>query len=254
MAAKCKICKERPRSQAESSIQCTKCLEWLHMSCVGKGKVPKLNPLTFKCDTCDHENSEVRLPEFQKAFDIEEQLMKITEKLVKLDQLDIIQETLSKSMDKMIALETRVQDLEQRIVGKGGIQDGVQELGRDIEEMKQYTRVNSLIISGIPDKEALEPKQVAIDIANYLGINISLANIDTAHRLPTRAKGKDRPIVVKFVNRWCKDDIMEKLVEINLKRDYLDTQKLGYIAAHKQCLLTNTSPPRCKKSTILAES
>jgi len=143
---------------------------------------------------------------------MKDQLPKI---ITKLDNLDTIQQQLT--------------SLQKKITGTDGIQHKVERALTDLEDIQQYTMINNLIISGIPDLENFEPKQVALDLANYLGVDIGLNNIDTAHRLPTKIKGKDRPIIVRFVNRWAKEEISGKVMEKNRQKDCLNTKRLGYV-------------------------
>jgi len=142
---------------------------------VGNGKFIKLNPAKFTCSACDQSDVEGAM---SNTGSVEDQLSKI---INKLDKLDTIQESLA--------------SLQMKITGTNGIQEKVEKALRDLEDMQQYTRINNLIISGIPDLEDLEPKQVVLDLANYLGVDIGLNNLDTAHRLPTKIKGKDMPTI-----------------------------------------------------------
>ncbi len=87
----------------------------------------------------------------------------------------------------------------------------------------------------------------AVDLGQYLGVKVQMDNIDTAHRLPTRAKDAARPILVKFVNRWCKDLIMEKIIQMNKAKDPLTTVKLNYPSPCRNVYVSEHLIPNLQK-------
>lgn len=246
MAAHCilcsEICKEKPKNQSESSIQCKVCQCWSHNVCVGKGKFLKLSPTNFKCHTCQEE--EVRVP---LGMDVDKKLNEIVNQLKKLDQLDDIKKAVDAITENMQSMGNRVMALEEKIDGEDGIAQNIAKIQHDTEEAKQYARINNVVITGIPDDDSIDPKQAVIDLGNYLGIDIGLGNIDTAHRLPTKAKGKPKPILVKFASRWCKEEIMNKVKEKNLAKNYIDSKKLGYTAPNQAVFINEHLTPHMQE-------
>lgn len=95
-------------------------------------------------------------------------------------------------------------------------------------------RKNNLIIEGIP--EDMDEIKAVIDLAEFLGVEITENNIDCAHRLPTRTPGKEKPIVAKFVQRWCKDKILEKYVAKMIAKEHIDRAQLNYITNSNQII------------------
>lgn len=71
-----------------------------------------------------------------------------------------------------------------------------------INELEQYSRRNCLRISGVKEETNEECSHLVQNIAcQNLGIDLSPADIDRAHRLgPQRNDGKARQIIVKFTS------------------------------------------------------
>lgn len=90
--------------------------------------------------------------------------------------------------------------------------------------MKNYQRKNNLIITGIPENLMGNCMNVVIDIADYLGFKLDDSYIDAAHPLPTRNGTK---IVVKFLNRWIKEKILDAYIA-EAKKGGLKTTSLSY--------------------------
>jgi len=178
---------------------------------------------------------------------VDDKLNNIIKSLERLNQLDTINVNLQTLTSKIDSIGTRVADLEEKIGGLNGVRTQVNVLQRDVDNMVQYSRINNLVISGIPDLEAIEPKQAVIDMAHYLGVAIELVNIDTAHRLPTKIQGKDKPILVKFVDRWCKEAIMDRIAEMNRAKDYVDTKKLGYTCPQQAVFVNHHLSPKMQE-------
>lgn len=91
------------------------------------------------------------------------------------------------------------------------------------EDTKQYLRRNNIIIHGIPET-GRDVYQEVILLAKTLDVNLQGGDIDVAHRLPTRQSGKPKPIVLKLVNRWKKEELLKAKAT---KKD-LTSADLGY--------------------------
>ena len=80
---------------------------------------------------------------------------------------------------------------------------------------EQYSRRNNLRIAGIPEDQ---DRQSSVSVANkvvtlvneHLGIAIEPNDIDIAHRLGKFKPNCNRPVIVRFVRRQTKIDIMRK--------------------------------------------
>ena len=84
-----------------------------------------------------------------------------------------------------------------------------------LNDLEQYGRRNSVRITGLlNDTENQTSNAVAEQSANLinqkLGIRIEYRDIDVAHRLGKYIHNKNRPVIVKFVRRQTKIDIMKR--------------------------------------------
>lgn len=114
-----------------------------------------------------------------------------------------------KEKDYTVAkLQTRVGSLESKIA----------KLEEQIDDVEQYERRDTLILSGpvIPSEHSMENAAdlVVNTIKDNLKINIVHADINIAHRLGPKKQNKDRPLIVKLQNRTKKSEIMDACVTI----------------------------------------
>ena len=83
-----------------------------------------------------------------------------------------------------------------------------------LNELEQYTRINNVVFHGLQDLDKTETpentmKLVADVVKKHTGIQLSKTDIDYGHRLGRFKNGKCRPIVIKFVSRDKKIQIMK---------------------------------------------
>ena len=85
---------------------------------------------------------------------------------------------------------------------------------KHINELEQYGRKNNIRISGIGHDNMYETSYdtaegIANMLRNKLMVEVSALDIDIAHRLGKYEEGKVRPVIVKFVQRQMKHNIMK---------------------------------------------
>lgn len=93
----------------------------------------------------------------------------------------------------------------------------LEALRQDIKNMetkssdsKQDEMCNNLIINGIPESQSENaPREVCKLVKQHLKIDISTIDIDYCYRLGRPDPQKVRPVAVRFVNRWVRDDIFK---------------------------------------------
>lgn len=90
------------------------------------------------------------------------------------------------------------------------------------DNLEQYTRRNTLRISGIPEETDEETDKIVLHLASNLGVGLSDNDIDRSHRVgvPGRvgtapgAKRKDRDIIVKFTRYNARNKLYQKRKEL----------------------------------------
>ena len=127
-------------------------------------------------------------------------------------ELHSVQENIVKTKDRVVDTEDRVRQLDMKEEGREKRMFAVE--GRTIDQEARGRRAN-LIFHGIPDKEERhEGKKVASEfIKKELKIDHPIA-IDKAHRIGQKIDGKDRPLIVKFIEH-------EQLLEVSKARTKL---------------------------------
>lgn len=249
--AACQVCEEncvnRPKNNAEASIKCDNCVNWAHWKCVGQKNPQKIvKPKTYKCSDCRARFLEVKSEVMSGSRkDPSDKKMSVT---VSNDKLDQIMEKLSKleTIEKdckeiRISLDNRVTEVEKDV---RNLEGSLQYVANQVEDSQQYQRVNNLIISGIP--EQIDPYKAVIDLANLLNVKITKENIDIAHRLPSRKSPK--PILVKFIQRWAKQDISEA----RYKKKELTTKDLKYDGPNSKIFLSEHLIPALQELHYVA--
>lgn len=94
------------------------------------------------------------------------------------------------------------------------IQEQMNSMQKQIYSIEQYLRANNLEIVGLPEPANNEEyhEDILLDALNSLpnlGYNITGADIDISHPIPTRRRDGKKVMVCKFVSRKTKNDILE---------------------------------------------
>ena len=124
---------------------------------------------------------------------------------------------------------------------------------QNMNELEQYQRRNNIRISGIKDREDEKTcfqtmEAVCLELNNRAAsLNLTMADIDIAHRLGKYKKDKNRNIIVRFVSRATKIRVFQHRKELKSKDIYVneDLTKLN------QDVLTSV---RVKKKDIIEQA
>ena len=89
-----------------------------------------------------------------------------------------------------------------------------------IDEFQEYSFQYNVKIVGVPevcsDEAASTTSKLCVKLFKEMGENISIQDIDTAHRVPQRNNaGNPKPIVCRFVRRLVKESLMSHRNEIS---------------------------------------
>ena len=129
------------------------------------------------------------------AKDFKTELETLKDEIIKKDTL------ISTLTDEVSELKTKLYDLESHI-----------------DRVEQYERRDTLIVSGpaLPvETQAENPTMVAVStMKDQLKINLKVEDISVAHRLGPVSEQRNRPIIVKLVNRSLKYDLVGACVRI----------------------------------------
>ena len=132
-----------------------------------------------------------------------------------------------------------------------GLTEGISKLHDDnvalrteLEELKQYSRRNSLRISNPnwPERMNEDTDQLVLDLAWQMGVDLAMWEIDRSHRVGNYSAGKPRPILVKFIGYRPRQRLFEargRLRQHNhLRTVYINedlTKQTNHVAYKARC-------------------
>lgn len=123
-------------------------------------------------------------------------------------------EFLSKQYDDLHLFRDIAKDELQRLSTKlEALKAKVDTIGNAIDEIQEYSFQYNVKIVGVPerlqDDSTASISKLCLNIFKETGADVSMYDIDTAHRVPNRNNnGKPKPIVCKFVRRLAKESVM----------------------------------------------
>ena len=89
-------------------------------------------------------------------------------------------------------------------------------VSRNIDEFQEYSYQYNVKIVGVPQTSQDESSAITSALCERLfkamGSAVSIQDIDTAHRVPTRntGNGGPRPIICRFIRRLSKDNVLNQ--------------------------------------------
>lgn len=119
---------------------------------------------------------------------------------------------------KMKELEQTVSDLSKTITSKDGV---IKELTGRIAHIEQYSRNKNIEINGVIQKENENIIDVVSKVIAVLGVELGIDDIEVAHRIPTRHQDRPSPIIVQFLKRKIRDEILSRRQTHVITNDYV---------------------------------
>ena len=116
------------------------------------------------------------------------------------------------------AIEAMLPQLEASIVAEnerlskevGHLRSALQSQAFELDRLAQYSRRENVRLHGIPETADENTNDVVITLASDMGVHIDEHNICISHRLQKSRSMQERPIIVRFVRRDTKTDMMRK--------------------------------------------
>ena len=101
------------------------------------------------------------------------------------------------------------------------IAEKVDDLAQAIEEFQAYSYGFNVKILGVPEcvsnESALQTSNLCVAIFNKMGAEVSLTDIDIAHRVkPRNPFNRPKPIICKFIRRLAREEVMKRRTAISL--------------------------------------
>lgn len=171
--------------------------KWVCISCTEKPKktiIPKV-PSKENSDSSDEEDEEEGIMTKTNTSSIEK----------KLDLLLAGQNRTNKTIEK---LEEMVKSLKEELKEKEKVID---ELKDELHEFQQHYRNSYLEIHNLPeDNHETQEKlmDMVIKIAAEVGVRLMKEEIEASHRIQTRNKNKEKPVIVHLASRKKRNEII----------------------------------------------
>lgn len=176
----------------------------------------------WKCDTCKSETSSVISNKSEDTASESNQVLAAISKLseeinnkidLRFDKLTEVIADVKSSFNVLRQEFAAVKQSQDTVVSEVNVlkEDNlalaseINFLRSQVIDLQQYSRINNVIITGIPVTVNEDMLSILGNVAEILGVSFKKTDVSAAHRLPQR-KGATRPpsIVVQFVSRASK--------------------------------------------------
>ena len=139
-------------------------------------------------------------------------------------------EFLSKGYDELILFQAKATaELKQARSRLDELIVKIDAIGQAVDEIEEYSYKFNLKVVGLPEmkekESAEETSSLCVKLFREMGAEVTIHDIDMAHRVPTReAHGGPKPIVCKFVRRLARN----KVINLRLESHNLRPANLGF--------------------------
>ncbi|PSN40358.1 hypothetical protein C0J52_18458 [Blattella germanica] len=117
--------------------------------------------------------------------------------------VEFVSEKFDSLKSEILALKDEVKTVRSEITS---LKSENSLLRSQVQDLQQYSRRDNIVINGIPETSNENVYDVLDNVADIIHAKDLNNSIRVAHRLPTRMKGKERPIVVRFAFRHSRDE------------------------------------------------
>lgn len=273
MSGKCGVCsKVTTNRSSRQKIKCNECNGEFHGDCVNLTQqdieyyVSENEP--WRCPTCQKvRRSSLRAGDkvgvsnedvMKFLQEMKEELKSHTDKQLKSledelgksvenchDKISELVETVNRQSATLKEYEKLFDSLKQE---NTDLQVKVKGLEQQLDEADQYSRVNCLEINGIPETNQENITEIVKTIGTTLGVEVAAEDIDACHRLGPKTDGRRRGIIVKFVRRQMKEELLRKR---KVKRN-LNTSDIGMASGPADVVYMNESLSPARRKVLNA--
>lgn len=276
MSDKCRECDKVIPNRLKLKIQCSDCKGLFHGNCVKLSQEDidflVADNAIWRCPPCDkNRRSSLRAenPEAPTEFvsnedmmvflrQMKEELKNHTENKLKSletelgksvecchDKITDLIETVNKQANTLKKYEELFDTMKQ---DNATLRAKVKNLEQQVDEAEQYSRINCLEINGVPEANNENVIEIVKSVGDALGVKLSSEDIDASHRLGPKQDGRRRGIIVKFVRRHVKEEMLRKR---KIKRN-LNTNDIGMSSGPAEVVYMNESLSQSRRKVLNA--
>lgn len=197
----------------------------------------KVTRKTTVLESSDSEDSEVDIME-EKIEKVMKKVMNEFKKEIK-KELQEFEKSLSFTSGKMEEMLEEMKELKKRQVSLENenemLKEKVRKMEISVEDLEQYSRNRNIEINGIPFTKDENLEKIVKDIGIDINVEIKDGEIDVVHRIPTRNNKNPEPVVVQFLSRKKRDEMIQKAKDKQITTTTLNMsgpQRTIYINEH----------------------
>jgi hypothetical protein len=196
--------------------------------------------------------------EFKKEIDhIKRELNSLTQKCNEIEksqsflatEYDNVKTSIQTTKKEVMETAKSLKEVEVKIKSAD---DRIYDQDTRMDNIEQYLRRDCIEITGIPTVSQDNPKQIAVELGEMLGIEVTEHHISIAHRLPPTRKIRNR-IIVKFVHRNMKEEFYKrrsKLIGKKSKDIPSVAKEYGKTIHESNSIFINESLTSCRKKLL----
>lgn len=216
-----------------SSIKCTVCEKLFHLTCVNEEKI-KRSTKDWKCAACRKQASTPKgsvksnvstsdpltkdfLVKVMEGFktDVFNEIASLRTEMSDLGtSVQFVTDTLDTSNKLMEEIKKKLAELQKE---NQALRENNQSLNKEVvtlrermRNLEQYTRVNNIEISGVPETRGENISDLLSDVGAALGVEVKETDVAAAHRVPSYRRDREPAVIVQFTARRIKEQWIAK--------------------------------------------
>ncbi|CAH0713467.1 unnamed protein product, partial [Brenthis ino] len=174
------------------------------------------------------------------------------------DSLDFFNNKFEEFTTRITNCESKIKYMSERCLELNSLKSKVEAIEIENNNREQWSRRSNVEIYGIPEKKNENLVTILQDIADKADLNLDMkTDIDLVTRVASKDKDVKRvkPIIVKFLCRWKKDDFLSRVRKLKLKcNDIGFSSNNNYIYFNDHLTSSNKSLLQLVKKTAKEKS
>lgn len=208
----CGQCKLQVKEE-EASIECDKCTKTFHDLCTTLDKREYDNLMNndkeeYVCHICS-----------ESGGNIKSELNVIKTKLNKLDQLDVLQETMSFMSQQFDDILKGIAENKKKIdtVLKENkiLKTEINDLKKTVKFLNDNRVKNDCLVSGVDVTDECTAVESVIKVMNNVGVTLKADEFEDAYFIGKKSKTNKQTVVAKFNSKASKQKIMSAKPKLN---------------------------------------
>lgn len=179
---------------------------WRCSNCKSKSPMTSPAPVCFEAIMAELKQVQTRLSPLDTLVN---EVREIKSELLNLKtSIDTAHKKISSIDEKILTVDGRISELEKTKSELITLQMNISKLERESNARDQWNRMNNIEIKGIPFTKSENLLDMVLKIGSTVDFPLVQEQINFVTRVPSRNDNKIKPIIVSFVNRYCKENFI----------------------------------------------